>query len=435
MAPKKSLNYLESFALILAILSIVAIFLYPFIFQKSLRIDVASGYPRALSNDVYNNGNSSATLLNSENSYKWVCTLRTGYAYPYCAFKLSFVDHSSERGLDLSNYDEITIDYDFKGNDNDTFRIFFRSHHEGLTDRNDQNSFKFNGLELKPSRDGSPVTYLMSDFKVALWWILSLDLPAEMARTDFSEVMYIEILTGTNSSLGEKEFELKHITLTGKIISKASFYLAIIVTWLVFLFVGIGYRLFLLKRAFNDSQQEQSYLKEIADQDQLTQLLNRRAIDKLFIQMQKDWITKQESYSLIIIDIDHFKDFNDNYGHVMGDKVLKVLAKFLLHNSRKQDYVGRWGGEEFIVLLPSTTSDEAVFDAERLRSLIEKLVLPDNLTITASFGVSTATRQLSIEQTFEQADVALYHSKSIGRNKVTRSESLPPQIERISYLP
>jgi len=424
MQTKNILNSLEITALFCVILSLFAILLYPSSFNKSLLLNPNQEYPKELGSDRYNQGHSKATWIDYKNSYKWQCVIREGYEFPYCSFKLYLADPESGYGLNLSGFNKVTINYLFEGGKDDTIRIYLRTHHEKLTDRSDHNSYKYNEIELKPSRDGSPITFFMSDFTVAHWWVLERDLPVEASRPNFSEVMYFEVLTGTHTSLGEKIFEIKDITFTGKQISKANFYLVIILFWLALIFLIISYRLMLLRSAYKYAQSESAYLKDIASHDQLSKLLNRHAIDRLFQKLDNDWKVNSIHYSLIVVDIDHFKMINDNHGHAFGDKIIKLIAKILDTHTRSQDYVGRWGGEEFIILLPSTELESAQKLAEKLRSLIEFYRWPKKTAITASFGVSAVTKKLTAEKVFIEADSALYQSKESGRNKVTRSDQL-----------
>lgn len=129
--------------------------------------------------------------------------------------------------------------------------------------------------------------------------------------------------------------------------------------------------------------------------------------------------------SVLLLDIDHFKKFNDTYGHQVGDFVLTEFATILKDNVRKYDVVARYGGEEFVVILPETNTEEAMKVAEKLRSAIETADFDDNsetYNVRASFGVSSSTP--STEDNFSkdtligQADQALYEAKEKGRNRV-----------------
>src|SRR6185503_8323287 len=122
--------------------------------------------------------------------------------------------------------------------------------------------------------------------------------------------------------------------------------------------------------------------------------------------------------SILMVDIDHFKSLNDLHGHIKGDVVLKSVASVLKHESRVQDEVGRFGGEEFLVVLPESDAEDAMTVAERMRREVQAHE-DDGLWVSVSIGV--ATHQLgfnSIEQFVDAADKALYESKRRGRNRV-----------------
>lgn len=125
-----------------------------------------------------------------------------------------------------------------------------------------------------------------------------------------------------------------------------------------------------------------------------------------------------------MVDIDHFKNVNDIHGHKVGDITIQHIAQILAKQLRNNDLVGRWGGEEFVILLPTTDIDVAFDVAERARAAIESTkVKIDNLNvkITASFGVTSHFNPSSLNSIVEQADKALYEAKNAGRNLVCKN--------------
>ena len=131
-------------------------------------------------------------------------------------------------------------------------------------------------------------------------------------------------------------------------------------------------------------------------------------------------------FSIIFLDIDYFKKINDRYGHASGDDVLKHVSKLLVDNVRKIDTVGRWGGEEFIIILPKTDLKQTEIVAEKLRSIIASTpvkIKDEDVMITASFGISDTreedfNQQFNIDLIIDRADQAMYEAKQAGRNKV-----------------
>lgn len=154
----------------------------------------------------------------------------------------------------------------------------------------------------------------------------------------------------------------------------------------------------------------------LASTDPLTGLYNRYKFIQLYNSSHKTMCQRKGSMSLIILDIDYFKKVNDLYGHNMGDRALKNIAQLLLTNTREIDMVCRWGGEEFVLLLPTVTLPNALIIAEKLRSEIENTQIDGAGTVTSSFGVAEVDDSSTIDEVIDRADKALYQAKISGRN-------------------
>jgi diguanylate cyclase (GGDEF)-like protein len=184
-----------------------------------------------------------------------------------------------------------------------------------------------------------------------------------------------------------------------------------------------------LRRTFQLSwelQQANTLAQKLARTDELTGLNNRRA----FIEMGRRAMDQARRYqrplSLVMFDIDHFKDINDTHGHAAGDHVLEAVGEAIRRRARAADILGRIGGEEFAVLLPETTGAEAVILAERLRHDIAAVNVAyegSSITFTCSFGVAAQGEEILVLDTLlSVADQALYRAKRQGRNRVSRDE-------------
>jgi len=163
-------------------------------------------------------------------------------------------------------------------------------------------------------------------------------------------------------------------------------------------------------------------LEEAAMTDTLTGLANRRKFQEYFAIEQSRFERNGLLFSLVIADIDHFKIINDTYGHSAGDSILKSIASTFRHSLRRIDTICRWGGEEFVFLLPETDSTHSETVAEKLRKAIsEKIFVHQDkeLTITMSFGVAPYQPGQLLEDLIDHADRAMYVSKEAGRNRVT----------------
>ncbi|WP_178862306.1 sensor domain-containing diguanylate cyclase [Thiomicrorhabdus cannonii] len=155
-----------------------------------------------------------------------------------------------------------------------------------------------------------------------------------------------------------------------------------------------------------------------ANHDMLTGLFNRRRFEEqLEIEIQRTQ-RYQQPLSLMLLDIDYFKLINDRLGHKTGDLALQKLAQLLNAHTRSNDFPARWGGEEFIIILPNTDLSAALRDAERLRREIADAELLPNLKLTCSFGVTTYQAGDSLDNLFNRVDRALYLAKENSRNNV-----------------
>ena len=169
-------------------------------------------------------------------------------------------------------------------------------------------------------------------------------------------------------------------------------------------------------------QQQQACMRaeRRASRDSLTDLYNRRA----FLEMARPiWSTakrNQRPIAMIMVDIDHFKRVNDQFGHEVGDNALVQTADLLTRIGRAGDVLSRWGGEEFLLLLPETDLEQAGVFAERIRSSLEALGLPiesDSIFLTASLGIAEVGQKTCLEEMIKEADVQLYNAKRNGRNQ------------------
>ena len=165
------------------------------------------------------------------------------------------------------------------------------------------------------------------------------------------------------------------------------------------------------------------YVKKMGQYDALTEVYNRRMLNTELLNLEHQ---AQQHYVIIMIDLDHFKQINDRYGHMMGDRVLMNVAKVLQENLRDQDIVGRYGGEEFLMILKDIDADAVYAIAERCRQAIYELEHRIDVLymaeVSASIGVAFSQTDLSVMQVLQAADEALYQAKSEGRNRICFAE-------------
>jgi diguanylate cyclase (GGDEF)-like protein len=165
-------------------------------------------------------------------------------------------------------------------------------------------------------------------------------------------------------------------------------------------------------------KKKQDLIQMQATHDALTNIYNRYGINDILKQKIGEFERYGKSFSLIFFDIDFFKKINDTYGHDMGDFVLQNIVKMVNTQIRNSDAFGRWGGEEFIIILSETTSKHAITVAEKLRKTVEKETFGLQEAVTCSFGVASIQRGDTITSLLKRADEYLYEAKESGRNRV-----------------
>lgn len=182
-------------------------------------------------------------------------------------------------------------------------------------------------------------------------------------------------------------------------------------------------RMRLNNQIFLDNIKRQQTYEHYANIDELTGLHNRRWMNGAFEQQIRRCISEQEPGTFIMVDADHFKQFNDLHGHLGGDQALRTIAQAILHNLRPQDHAARYGGEEFAIFLPQTSLEAACSIAERLRMQTKQaaIIMPGGDTlpsVTISLGLSEVSAEDTLERLIARADAALYRAKQSGRNRI-----------------
>lgn len=184
-------------------------------------------------------------------------------------------------------------------------------------------------------------------------------------------------------------------------------------------------------------RQQIEEIKREAERDALTGALNRKALERVLDKLSAAAANGGNPFSMLVADIDHFKHFNDSYGHLLGDEVLKRVVQTMHQEVRGGDYIARYGGEEFMILLPETPLHGALTVAEAIRHAVEQIVLVRRSTkerlshVTISVGVGEY-HPLEDSTTFvERVDTALYRAKREGRNRIAAAEPIEPATHKL----
>lgn len=163
-------------------------------------------------------------------------------------------------------------------------------------------------------------------------------------------------------------------------------------------------------------------LEHLSETDKLTGLLNRSRLDAVLQQELERHHRSSQPLTGVLCDVDHFKQINDDHGHLTGDRILKDIAGFLREHMRKIDICGRWGGEEFLIICPDTSAPAARQIVDRLRTAAHEQGMSGDIRVTLSFGIATLAQQETAEELLRRSDRAMYEAKRGGRDQVVLAE-------------
>lgn len=421
--------------LLLLVFTAVALLLHRYSLNTFYYIDLAkysTAFPSYVvtTSDSLDGGSSRTSLLRTDSSVIVDYELGNGMAYPYAGLQI-YLGDGKIRGKNLSAYDSIFVWVKPQGEG--SVRIYLRDYDPDIYRDGDLTSLKFNEIEFFPHKEPYPAIFVPVEFRLPSWWVAQNAIDVHKARVDFSNVPLIEIQTGTNAPLGKGSIEIVGLGFKGKFISALRLYTILISAWFVTFLVILIIRLMDYRRAQKVTRERQKELErnlaalEVVKNnyeresktDPLTGCRNRAGFVDVLTREQERLSKHGIPVSFVIMDIDHFKDVNDTYGHNTGDEALLNLSKLVRSQIRTTDSLVRWGGEEFVVLCGDTPLQNAQLLAEKLRVAIEGSVLIKQRQVTCSFGVAEMIPGEDPKNLFERADQALYTSKETGRNKVT----------------
>lgn len=435
----KNFNSILLLAIVITLLAVVAQKYFP---QKQLTV-----WPNNYVYYFYSSGEAigkpNAYWLDQEKGL-WRCNYPEDDKSQYfiCSFNAIFFPDQKDRGLDLRGYTHLKLKLKFWGSAK-KLRISLRNYDPAYSRVDDSGSSKFQSVVLHTKDLGSEVNINLSEFVVADWWLSDYDIPRTLSAPDRSNIATMGIDYVEALEPGNQDIQIESIEFVGGWISAENWYLLILGCWMTGIFIFAVTRLIQLQaqtkhdvKIINalsqnnaELQQETDRFRRLSTVDPLTQAYNRFGIDQIVSTLMICTIERTQNqsapnFALIVLDIDFFKRINDRRGHDAGDRVLQEVSQIVNKAIRPQDFLGRWGGEEFVVILPSTTKEFALALAEKIRLMIYDTVFePQNpLAVTASFGVSDKLANEDFATTFKRADCALYIAKSQGRNCCVMAE-------------
>lgn len=411
--------------LLVTLLSLPA---YETLMIKTLTINFAQGYTAKAIDDSAQDGNTSSSIRETPEGSVLDCELRDRFEWPYCEIGILLGENG--KGIDLEQYDRMRIKLSYSAPPGNTVRIYLRNFNPAYAPGKPAESLKVNQIEFDPRRYPDGLDVSLRYFQVATWWLNDLQIPLELSQPELGNITAIEIATGGNAKPGPYQITLHKLEFEGHWLTRATFYALLIGMWV------LAAMIFLLQRLLAHLQNERQLrelnrnlafegeaYRNLARTDTLTGALNRTGASDLLFAMHEEAREQHTVFSMILFDIDHFKKVNDQYGHQIGDAVLIALALLVQQHIRSSDALIRWGGEEFLLLLPHTDLEQAMQLAEKLREAIIAHDWPARIHLSCSFGVAEYAAE-TLSECIARADAALYAAKNGGRNCVKAAQ--PP---------
>ena len=449
MMPRR-LSTMQNFntaKVLVAVISIISFLSFPYIPKKYVNVYPESSVWWGAYTDSFSGGNS--TFVYSDETQNGIkCFIGDIGTFNMCGSSGVFAENTvvtRDRLLadanfsiaispsitrDFSHFSGMWVDVDYRGPADFIF-LLLQNHEPALDLPNPDRQFRSQSVGVSISELHQPAYVSLKDFKVADWWVTRYSLHRTQAGVRFDRIYAFGIEIKDQPKYSEHYLKVRSITFVGEWISKENFYSLIIIVLSALLLLEVAvrvYNLYVKQRATQKSletlNEHNQRLQSAAYRDELTQLLNRRAIHEVVL--NNSVVGQNKCIAIFVIDIDHFKLFNDTYGHALGDRVLVDVAKSLTNASRDYDKIARWGGEEFIVLTRETQPENLLIYAEKLRNEAASIAIfsehhAEPINVTVSIGIALSRVDESFEKAFERADEALYQSKRNGRNCCTLS--------------
>jgi diguanylate cyclase (GGDEF)-like protein len=416
--PKLTNKLLMIVKVLTFISTLLLIICYPYLPKRQMLLHPNEQNTYAISVDSEVGGQSKFIWINQQDMF-WDCEINQGAAYPYCGLSLLW-SQDLHKTIDFSAYSHLNLTLDYQG-PTPYFRVFIRDDYPSDKYTDALKRAKFNNITIRARQGEQQVSIPLTELSVAEWWFNDFAVPLENRRPSVKNTIALGIDIPYPVILGEHKFRLSQIELVGSYFSKEIMYISILVFWGVLLILEMLLAYINMQVRLRDGKQQLSELaatsakyKEQAETDKLTGILNRSGLSEIISQLESSQLLQQ--YALLIIDVDHFKQVNDTYGHAEGDRILAAIARTVSMCTRSYDVIARWGGEEFVVLMHCFKASSILPFADKIRLKIANT--PPLNGVTVSIGATQLLKSSIFNESFELADKALYQAKSSGRNKV-----------------
>lgn len=387
----------------------------------------AGNFPVKVTDDKAEGGNSEGWVERKGQDLVMHCRINKKIDWPHC--KLSFDFLKGAKGIDMSRFDYLIVNATYAGPGALKFGLVVSEVEEGYTRLDTWQTYKVEQVEsLDLPSDGNMVIP-MNWFVVAQWWKEMAKPPIEHSVVNLDNVVYLDLLSNFGGVEGDRILTVHSLRLHGKLISRDTLLLWLVGAWVACAVGWLAVLTLSLRGQLKDSEAAIELLstvnkaleleaRDLAGQayiDPLTGVLNRQGLRAALMSTSS---LLADPMAVIFIDIDHFKCINDTHGHDVGDDVLRKFANVVASGIRSSDRLVRWGGEEFLIVCPMTNVYQGKILAENLRHALHHHTWPEELRVTASFGVAQHHEHDEVGVVIKNADEELYRAKRSGRDRV-----------------
>ncbi len=432
MVLKHDLSSMQKFVVALLCTTVLVMGLYFLYGQSKSFVLKPTEFTFIPSSDRQSRGASTASIDIRNDKANLQCELKESeYRWPYCSTSVYF-NEDKTKGWDFSDVHTLYLDIDYVTTQaSPRLRIYLRNFNPAYSSAEDEYSFKYNGLEYSPGVGNGEIAIPLKNFQVMTWWLADHDIEIEHAGPEFSNISLFEVATGSGAELGAHNITINSIRFEGSYINGETLMLVLLFSWVVLSLLyareeakfsrlemqkAEGRELHL--QSLNDNLRLQNHeIAEMAQRDALTGARNRHSVRRWLKSMAKSVQWENGHFSMIYLDIDHFKYVNDTFGHQVGDDILREFVMIVTSSIDSEEHLVRWGGEEFIVFCPNSTLYQANDLAEKIRFNVKHHIWVHGEQLTCSAGVAEMGEE-RITETIARADEALYIAKQKGRDRV-----------------
>ncbi len=364
-------------------------------------------------------GGTSRIVADPKRPLSWQCDLQPAYQYPYCAYELQVGDGGERRGLDLARFDSLAMAVDYRGSA-ETLRLHLKNHDPRYSKPGINNPHKMNAVEA-PLKTGKQVLSLeMDNFTVADWWIQENDILPELSKPQFDDIVSLEVSTGTGAPLGRHAFQVHSITLHGRVLTQAEWYLAILSGWAALIVLFLSSRILgtrrALRREIEARQEAEQRADVLARHDPMTGFLNAPAFRSEAEARLSATGRTAAGGAMVLISVDRLKAVNEAYGHLAGDELLVEVAARLKAGAGHDLLAGRIGGGDFACLLGGELDDLTDLAARLVDKLNQPFPrCPASLKVAVTMGIARSPDHgTDFPQLLRAAEIALQDAKRAG---------------------